>query len=129
MIERIASASGLIFSAGATAAGTSVAITSPNAYAWLIPVVCGCLAALIVRGITVTTPTKRKKVWRFELLVTLLVLLLTAVIVEEKEMSVMVATMVGMFLGSLGIGVIKFARNMSVAALKEALGGIDSTKP
>jgi hypothetical protein len=84
MIERIASASGLVLSAGATAAGTSVAVSSPSPYAWIIPIICGCLAALIVRGITVSTPTKRKKVWRFELLVTLLVLLLTGVIVEEQ---------------------------------------------
>lgn len=127
MIERIASASGLIFSAGATAAGTSVAASSPNHYAWIIPIVCGCLAALIVRGITVTTPTKRKKVWRFELLVTLLVLLLTGVVVEEQGMTVMMATITGMGLGSLGIGVIKIARNASLAALKEALNGVDTS--
>jgi hypothetical protein len=129
MIERIASASGLILSAGATAAGSSVATTSTNPYAWLIPVVCGCLAALIVRGITVTTPTKRKKVWRFELLVTLLVLLLTGVIVEEQAMSVMRATFLGIGLGGMGVGVISFFRNASLAALKSMLSASETSKP
>lgn len=126
MIERIASASGLIFSAGATAAGTSVAASSPNHYAWIIPIVCGCLAALIVRGITITTPTKRKKVWAFELLVTLLVLLLTGVIVEEREMTVMSATILGIGLGGTGVGVISFARNASLAALKSLVSAADT---
>jgi hypothetical protein len=91
-------------------------------------VVCGCLAALIVRGITVSTPTKRKKVWRFELLVTLLVLLLTGVIVEEQAMSVMRATFLGIGLGGTGVGVISFARNASLAALKSLVSAADTTQ-
>jgi hypothetical protein len=129
MIERLASASGLVLSATASGAGASVAVSSGHPLAWLIPVICGCIAALIVRGIIVTKPTKRKKVWRFEALVTALVVLLTAVIVEEKGLSPMWAVWTGMGLGGAGFGVVTIARTSVVAAIKTALSMSDDAKP
>lgn len=69
----------------------------------------------------VSKPTKRKKVWRFEALVTALVVLMTAVVTEEKSLSPMWAVSLGTGLGGLGFGVVSIARTSVVAAIKEAL--------
>jgi hypothetical protein len=84
-------------------------------------IACGCLAALIVRGIIITTPSKRKKVWRFEALVTALVVLVTAVVVEERSLTPMWATGAGIGIGGIGVGLIGIARTSVVAAIKTAL--------
>ncbi len=118
----------MIFAAGATGVGTSVAISSPSPWVWLIPVACGVAGALLVRGVTMTTPSKKKKVWKFEALVTLVVVLLTAVVVEEKALTPMWSVIYGMGFGSTGVGVITLARNMAIAGLKEALGMVDPSK-
>ena len=118
----------MVFAAGATGVGTSVALSSPTPWAWLIPVACGMAGALLVRGVTMTTPSKKKKVWQFEALVTLVVVLLTGVVVEEKALTPMWAVIYGMGFGSTGVGVITLARNMAIAGLREALGMTDQTK-
>jgi hypothetical protein len=117
MIRTLASFTGLIFSTAVSAAGTSVAVSTGSTWAWLIPVFCGCCGALIVRGVTVTTPTKKKKVWRFEALVTALVILVTAVVVEEKAMTPMYATFAGIGFGAFGVGIIGVARTAAVTIL------------
>lgn len=108
MIDRLATPSLLTMTAG-TAAVTSV--STGTVWGWLLPVLCGCLAAAIVRGISITTPRKKRRVWVFEALVTALSVLLTGVIVHDQAYSIMYATFVGTGVGGLGVGVITIARS------------------
>ncbi|KQS01493.1 hypothetical protein ASG11_17725 [Sphingomonas sp. Leaf357] len=94
-----------------------------------MPIFCACFAALIVRGITISTPSKRKKVWVFELLVTALSVLLTGVIVADRGLGIMNATLSGIGIGSLGVGVISIAKSAGVTMIKNLARSILSTTP
>ena len=87
-----------------------MAATRHNPVAWTAPISCACFAALIVRRITISTPSKRKRVRIFEALVTILSILLTDVIVFDRGLGVMSATMLGVGIGGLGVGVITFTK-------------------
>jgi hypothetical protein len=129
MIDRIASATALVFSAGVTAAGTSVAVSSASPYAWLIPIVCGCLAALLVRGIVVSKPTRLKKAWVFEALVTALSVLVTGVAVADQHFGVMSATMTGIGLGGLGVGIITIGKTWAGTVITNLAKSVLSVSP
>ncbi len=79
---------------------------------------CGCLAALIVRGIAITTPSRKKRVMVFEILVTLLSVLLTGTIIFDRQYTIMYATFTGMGIGALGVGVISMARTWATTMLQ-----------
>lgn len=125
MIERLAYAALPVSASGAAVVGAA----SPHPYAWIAPVGVGCLAALIVRGIAVTTPTKKKRAWLFELLVTMLSVLLTCVIVYDRDMAISAAAFLGMGVGGLGVGVISIARTAVGGFVKNlarsVLGAVD----
>jgi hypothetical protein len=82
-----------------------------------------------VRGITVTTPSKKKRIWVFELLVTMLSVLLTGVIVHDRSMSISAAAFLGVGVGGLGVGVISIARTAVGSFVrnlaKSVLGAVD----
>lgn len=106
---------GIILAAGAS--GAAVTATPHSPLAWIAPVACACFAALIVRGISITTPSRKKRVWMFEGLVTALSVLLTAVVVSDRGVGVMNATLCGVGIGSLGVGVISIARTAMVTMI------------
>jgi hypothetical protein len=118
-----------------TSAGTAVvAQANPNSpYEVWAPLLSGCLAALIVRGIAMSTPTKRKKVFLFELLVTALSVLLTGVVIYDRQYTIMYATLSGMGIGALGVSVIGMARTWATSMLqnlaKSVLAASESKKP
>lgn len=115
--------------AGASGAGASLT-PHDSIWTWLVPIVVGCVAALLVRGISITTPTKRKTTWLFEALVTALGVLLTGVIVAEKSFGIMEATLLGMGIGGLGVGVITIGKATAttiITSIAQSMTG--NTKP
>lgn len=124
MIERLFSGATIV-AAGTVAATASTA--SP--YTWLAPIACGCLAALIVRGIAISTPTTKRRVWTFEALVTALSVLLTGVIAEERGLTIMYATFAGVGIGGMGVGVISIARTAAGTMITNLARSILSATP
>jgi hypothetical protein len=124
-MERLVYSTLTLSASSAAVAGAA----APHPYTWLAPVGVGCLAALIVRGITVTTPSKKKRIWVFELLVTMLSVLLTGVIVHDRSMSISAAAFLGVGVGGLGVGVISIARTAVGSFVrnlaKSVLGAVD----
>ena len=117
-----------------TSAGTAgLATTTSTPYEVWAPLLCGCLAALIVRGIAITTPSRKKRVMVFEILVTLLSVLLTGVTIYDRQYTIMYATFTGMGIGALGVGVISMARTWATTMLqnlaKSYLASSDPKKP
>ncbi|MEG3162976.1 hypothetical protein U1701_00030 [Sphingomonas sp. PB2P19] len=118
-----------------TSASTAVvAQTNPGSpYEFWAPLLAGCLAALIVRGIAMSTPTKRKKVFLFEMLVTALSVLLTGVVIYDRQYTIMYATLSGMGIGALGVSVIGMARTWATSMLqnlaKSVLAASETKKP
>jgi hypothetical protein len=124
----------LIGLAGSTGAITAtVAAPAASPMVWIMPIVTGCFAAAIVRGISISTPTKRKRVWMFEALVTALSVLLTGVIVYDRNLGIMYATIAGVGIGGLGVGVITIARTAAATMItnlaKSVLSATDPPKP
>lgn len=117
-----------------TSAGTAgLASANSTPYEVWAPLLCGCLAALIVRGIAITTPSRKKRVMLFEVLVTLLSVLLTGVTIYDRQYTIMYATFTGMGIGALGVGVIGMARTWATSLLKSMaqsyLASSDPKKP
>ena len=110
----------VIVLAGATGAGASLT-PHDSVWMWLAPILCGCVAALLVRGIAITTPTKRKTTWLFEALVTALSVLITGVLVADHRLGIMEATMSGVGIGGLGVGVITLGKT-TVTAIITSIG-------
>lgn len=117
-----------ILLAGASGASASLT-THDSVWSWLVPIVVGCVAALLVRGIAITTPSKRKTTWVFEALVTALGVLLTAVIVAEKSCGIMEATLIGMGVGGLGVGVITIGKNAVTTIITSIAQNMSGPKP
>lgn len=115
VFDRI-SLSGLVLTSAGTA-GLATAQTATPYEVWA-PLMCGCLAALIVRGIAITTPSRKKRVMVFEVLVTLLSVLLTGTIIYDRQYTIMYATFAGMGIGALGVGVIGMARTWAKTMLQ-----------
>ncbi|MGU3389181.1 hypothetical protein [Sphingomonas sp. M1A8_2b] len=115
MFDRI-SLTGLVLTSAGTA-GLATAQTATPYEVWA-PLMCGCLAALIVRGIAITTPSRKKRVMVFEVLVTLLSVLLTGAIIFDRQYTIMYATFAGMGIGALGVGVIGMARTWAKTMLQ-----------
>lgn len=130
MFDRL-SLSALVVTSAGTAAVAQANPGSPYE-AWA-PLLSGCLAALIVRGIAMSTPTKRKKVFVFELLVTALSVLLTGVVIYDRQYTIMYATLSGMGIGALGVSVIGMARSWATSMLqnlaKSVLAASEAKKP
>lgn len=128
MIDRLGSS---IFVAGAAASGAAVSShPHDSVWVWLAPILCGTLAALIVRGIAITTPSRRKTTWIFEVLVTALSVLLTGVIVADSQLGIMQATMTGVGIGGLGVGVITFGKSAALSVLEAITKGMGGgTRP
>lgn len=125
-MERIFYSALTVSASGAAAVGAA----TPHPYAWLASIAVGCLAAMIVRGVSILDPAqKKKRVWSFEALVTMLSVLLTAVIVHDRAMSIAAATFAGVGIGGLGVGVISIARtaagNFIRNMAKSVLGTVD----
>jgi hypothetical protein len=130
VFDRI-SLTGLVLTSAGTA-GLATAQTATPYEVWA-PLMCGCLAALIVRGIAITTPSRKKRVMVFEVLVTLLSVLLTGTIIYDRQYTIMYSTFTGMGIGALGVGVIGMARTWATTMLqnlaKSYLAASDSKKP
>lgn len=130
VFDRI-SLTGLVLTSAGTA-GLATAQTATPYEVWA-PLMCGCLAALIVRGIAITTPSRKKRVIVFEVLVTLLSVLLTGAIIFDRQYTIMYATFTGMGIGALGVGVIGMARTWAKTMLqnlaKSYLAASDPKKP
>ncbi len=115
VFDRI-SLTGLVLTSAGTA-GLATAQTATPYEVWA-PLMCGCLAALIVRGIAITTPSRKKRVMVFEILVTLLSVLLTGTIIYDRQYTIMYSTFTGMGIGALGVGVIGMARTWAKTMLQ-----------
>ena len=130
VFDRI-SLTGLVLTSAGTA-GLATAQTATPYEVWA-PLMCGCLAALIVRGIAITTPSRKKRVMVFEVLVTLLSVLLTGTIIYDRQYTIMYSTFTGMGVGALGVGVIGMARTWAKTMLqnlaKSYLAASDPKKP
>lgn len=119
MIERLAYGALTISASGAAVVGA----TAEHPYAWVAPVGVACLAALIVRGITISTPSKKKRAWAFELLVTALSVLLTGVVAYDRALSISGGAFFGMGIGGIGVGVITIGRSMALSSLRNLAAG------
>ena len=117
----------VIVLAGATGAGASLA-PHDSVWTWLAPILCGCVAALLVRGIAITTPSKRKTTWLFEALVTALSVLITGVLVADHRLGIMEATMSGVGIGGLGVGVITIGKTTMTTILQSIAANIGGSK-
>jgi len=130
VFDRI-SLSGLVLTSAGTAGLATAQTTTP--YEVWAPLMCGCLAALIVRGISITTPSKKKRYMVFEILVTLLSVLLTGTVIYDRQYTIMYATFTGMGIGALGVGVIGMARSWAKTMLQNLarsyLAASDPKKP
>lgn len=98
-------------------------------WAWLMPVLCASLAALLTRGIAITSSKARKKAWVFETLVTALTVLVAAVITEERDLSIMFAMFTGIGVGAMGVGIISIARTAAVTMITNLAKSILSATP
>lgn len=66
----------------------------------------------------ITTPSKKKRVFAFEFLVTALSVLLTGAVIYDRHYTIMYATFSGMGIGALGVSVIGMARSWATSILQ-----------
>lgn len=125
MIDRLAYSALAVSASGAAVVGA----TATHPYAWIASVGVGCLAALLVRLIAIATPTKKKRAIVFELLVTMLSVLLTGVIVYDQGLSISAGAFLGTGIGSLGVGVISIARTAAGEFIQNMARSIIASKP
>lgn len=113
MLDKLAF--GLMFSTTATAVATTAATPSP--YAFVVPVLLGCIAALIARGVSMSAPTRRKKTWVYEILITCMSVMLAGGWVYDQKLGYFTAIVSGLGIGALGVGALSLARTSAVNML------------
>lgn len=108
MIDRLI---GMAVTGGVTAA-VAGATASQSKYAWIgqfMPMVVGIIMVILVRSVVDMKATKKSK-WNYNLLVTAMCALFTGVFVHEYSLSAGTATLFGMGVGAMGVGIIGFGK-------------------
>jgi hypothetical protein len=116
---------GLVVGAGAI---SSTATAGPSPLVWAMPLITGVIGALLVRAILLATPSKKKRAWLYETLVTVLSMMVTGVAVSHFQFGIFEAMWTGMGLGALGVGIITASKTAIMTTLVGWLRSIDPPK-
>ncbi len=116
----------------AATAGVSVA-TPPGPVMWdlggimvpVVPAVIGILAALLVRIIVITSPSRRADNLKvYNIAVTVLTMLAAAVYITDRALGPGAAFWTGVGCGALGVSIVELARSQMGAALRAGMRSI-----
>ncbi len=115
----------VLFGTSSAAVGAAAAPTNP--YAWLIgllPMLVSVIMVVMVRAL-IDMQIQKKQRWNYNILVMIFCSIFAAVVVHEYALSMVTAMLLGIGVGSTGVGLIKFGKPVLLSFMKKAVDTLE----